>query len=88
MGGCLRACVEEFELARESVGVLGALAFVSLLVAITLVGLVVALILGALLLALFPVALLIGLVALMVSWSKRAGRGVGKPPTPDPWLTE
>lgn len=88
IGGCLRACVEEFEGARGSVGVLKALAFVSLLVAITLVGLVVSLILGVLLLALFPVALLIGLVAMLVSWSKQAGRGVGKPPTPDPWLSE
>ena len=88
MNGCLRACVEEFEGAREVVGDLGALAFVSLLVAITLVSLVVFLILGVLLLALSPVALLIGMVAMLVSWSKRAGRGEGKPPTPDPWLTE
>ena len=88
MNGCLRACVEEFEGARESVGVLGALAFVSLLVAITLVGLVVALILGALLLALLPVASAIGLVAMLVSWSEQAGQGVGKSSPSDPWLSE
>lgn len=88
MGGCLRACVEEFEGAREVVGDLRALAFVTLLVSITLVGLVVLLILGALVLALFPVALLIGLVAMLVSWSKQAGRDVGKPTPQDPWLSE
>jgi len=87
MGGCLRACVEEFEGARESVGDLGALAFVSVLVAITLVGLVVALILGALLLALLPVASVVGLASMLVSKSSRARPG-GEKTRLDPWLSE
>lgn len=87
MGGCLRACVEEFEGAREVVGDLGALAFVSGLVAITLVGLVVFLILGVLLLALLPVASVVGLAAMLVSRSSRARPG-GAKTLPDPWLSE
>ena len=88
MGSCLRACVEEFEGARECIGTLGALCYVSALIAVTLGTLVVVLILGAVVLALLPVALVIGLAAMSVSWSKQAGRGVAKPASPDPWLSE
>jgi hypothetical protein len=76
MGRCWRACVEEFKGARDSVGVLGALAFVSGLVAIILVGLIVLLIIGALAVAFLPLALFMGLLTMLASRS----RHFGKPP--------
>jgi predicted lipid-binding transport protein (Tim44 family) len=79
-------CVEEFEGARESAGVVGALAFVSGLVAIILVGMVILLILGALALAFLPLAAVIGLVTLLISRAGRSRRGVGKSPPTDLWL--
>ena len=83
-----RACVEEFEGARVSVGDLGALCYVTALIVVTLVGMVIVLILGALLLALLPLALVVALAALCASRSERASPDAVKPPSPDPWLSE
>ena len=83
-----RRCVEEFEEARREIGVLGALAYVTLVGVCMLVALVVVLILGALALALLPLAVVEALAVLCASGSDRAKLGGAKPAPSDPWLSE
>ena len=81
-----RICVEEFEGARQEIGVLGALAYVSGVVLSMLVAMVILLILGALALVLLPLALVVALAALCASrFAPAQSRGT-KPPA-DPWLS-
>ena len=81
-----RICVEEFEGARKEIGVLGALAYVSLVGVCMLVAMVILLFLGALALVLLPLALVVALAALCASSFAPAQSSGTKPPA-DPWLS-
>jgi hypothetical protein len=88
MNRTLRICVDEFEGAREDIGVIRALIYLSMVIVSTLVGLVIVLIVGALALLLVPLALAVTLVVMSLPRSERAKSGGVKQSEADAWLSE